>query len=493
MKITTSVLFILSLLLGCKEKTSSEGPAIVTGNLTNYVEDEVEFSHREYKLFSSQIKKKVSVNPDGSFKMKVDLDTPTKGFFSFGRKPATYEIEVETPSGEDSTFTRGTNSFQLVYLYLQPGDSVHMTVNVNNISQSLTFSGNNTADNRFVNVENEKFNSYPDKVRNNSYNIVTWGPEKYSSIIDNQKKEKLQFLQNYASEHNISEHLKEAYKWDYHGDAASSKIYYKSKREGFTNETVTLPTDYYNFMDAVPLADTFSDKGIGYFYFLDGFLEKKYELQNKEDVGGRAQFYKFVKNTIEDKPAYEYLAFKLGRDFNRVLYDEFGEHCPYPQLASKVRENYEHLEGMLPGSPAPEVTLSNLQDETQPLSSFQGTNIYIDFWATWCKPCIKEIPYLHKLKKEYKDDNIEFVSISFDSEQDKGKWKEFVKERDLSGPQFWVDEENNQKFSNAFNIQMIPRFVLIDEDGKIVDAKAPRPSETQKVRKLIDSELQNSK
>ena len=200
-------------------------------------------------------------------------------------------------------------------------------------------------------------------------------------------------------------------------------------------------------------------------------------------------YYDFVENTVDGKPAYEYFAFALSRDFNRDLYSHFNDDSPYPELAEDVLKYYKHMEGMLAGSPAPKITLTDLEGNTKPLSSLQGKNIYIDFWATWCKPCIKEIPYIDELKEEYEGKNIAFVSISFDSEEDKEKWKNFVDDRDLSGPQYWVDEENHDAFSSAFNIQMIPRFVMIDDEGKIVDANAPRPSDAEKVRSLIDNEL----
>lgn len=484
--IITAALFLMS----CGSNQSEEkGPIILTGTIKNFDKSEVEFSHREYKLLSSQEKKDVEINADGSFKMMLETEAPTKGFFSLGSVPATYKIDVETKSGEDSTMTRGTNDFRLVYFYLQPGDSLHMDVDVEDISHTLSFTGEGAENSTFVNIEENKFNSYENKVLNNSYNITTWGPNRYKNIIDNQKKEKLDFLDSYTNSNDISSHLKDVYKWKYHGDAVSAKIYYKARRESFIDRTVELPEDYYDFMDNVELADNFSDKGIGYFYFLDGYLKKKYELLNGETPSADKAYYDFVKNNIDGKAAYEYFAFALSRDFNRALYSHFNEESPYPELATKVRSHYKHLEGMLAGSPAPEVTIVDPDGNSRPLSSLQGKNIYIDFWATWCKPCIKEIPYIHDLKDEYKGKNIEFVSISFDSEADKQKWKDFIVERNLSGPQYWVDEENHNVFSNAFNIQMIPRFVLIDDEGKIVDANAPRPSDSEKVRSLINKEL----
>ena len=119
--------------------------------------------------------------------------------------------------------------------------------------------------------------------------------------------------------------------------------------------------------------------------------------------------------------------------------------------------------------------------------------MYIDVWATWCGPCIREIPALQSLEKEYEDKNIEFVSISTDEPNRSGgsweaahtKWKDFVKEKDMSGVQLWSGEDF--AFQQAYLINAIPRFILIDPSGNIVESNAPRPSDP--ALKTLFSEL----
>ncbi len=77
------------------------------------------------------------------------------------------------------------------------------------------------------------------------------------------------------------------------------------------------------------------------------------------------------------------------------------------------------------------------------LNSFLGKYVYIDVWATWCGPCIQQIPSLEKLMKEYKNKNIEFISISTDDQRRNGgswdaaekKWRSFIKKRQMGGTQ----------------------------------------------------------
>ncbi len=110
------------------------------------------------------------------------------------------------------------------------------------------------------------------------------------------------------------------------------------------------------------------------------------------------------------------------------------------------------------------------------LEDFKGKYVYIDVWATWCGPCRAEIPHLKAVEEKYHDKNIAFVSISIDVQKDFEKWKKFVAEKELGGVQLFADNDWKSEFIKSYNINGIPRFILIDPTGKIVKADAARPS-----------------
>ena len=105
--------------------------------------------------------------------------------------------------------------------------------------------------------------------------------------------------------------------------------------------------------------------------------------------------------------------------------------------------------------------------------------MYIDIWATWCGPCRVEIPFLQKIEEEYHDKNIIFVSISIDVTKDFEKWKAFVTTKNLDGVQLFADKDWNSDFLLSYGVNGIPRFILIDPTGKIVNGNAPRPSDPE--------------
>ncbi|OHX66376.1 TlpA family protein disulfide reductase [Flammeovirga pacifica] len=115
----------------------------------------------------------------------------------------------------------------------------------------------------------------------------------------------------------------------------------------------------------------------------------------------------------------------------------------------------------------------NLSGKKVDLKDFEGKLVYIDVWASWCGPCLREIPSLKEIEEEYKDKDIVFVSVSVD--QSKDAWKGMVKKKELHGNQLHL--ANNFSFTEKFQISSIPRFILLDKKGNVIEDNAPRPSE----------------
>jgi thiol-disulfide isomerase/thioredoxin len=118
------------------------------------------------------------------------------------------------------------------------------------------------------------------------------------------------------------------------------------------------------------------------------------------------------------------------------------------------------------------------------LEDLRGKYVYIDVWATWCGPCRAEIPFLKKVEEKYHGKKIEFVSISIDVDKDHEKWVKFVTDKQLGGIQLFADKNWMSEFITSFGINSIPRFLLLDPEGKVISANAERPSDAQLVATL---------
>ena len=122
------------------------------------------------------------------------------------------------------------------------------------------------------------------------------------------------------------------------------------------------------------------------------------------------------------------------------------------------------------------------------LSDFRGKVVYVDVWATWCGPCNAEIPHLIKLEEAYHNNpNIVFMSVSVDKQKDFEKWKQMLKDKGMGGVQLFSGDRSDE-IMKPYKITGIPRFMLFDKDGRVVDADAPRPSSGE-IKALLDATL----
>ena len=140
------------------------------------------------------------------------------------------------------------------------------------------------------------------------------------------------------------------------------------------------------------------------------------------------------------------------------------------------------------GTESPKFTFKDISNKVYSLDDFKGKYVFIDVWATWCGPCLKQIPALKELEHIYKDKDIVFVSISVDISDAYNKWKKMVDEKELGGIQLFADNSFESKFIKAYGISSIPRFIIVDKEGKIYDENADKPS-TESLKTTLDSLL----
>ena len=139
------------------------------------------------------------------------------------------------------------------------------------------------------------------------------------------------------------------------------------------------------------------------------------------------------------------------------------------------------------GNRLPEFTFSDMKGNDVYLSDFKGKYIFIDIWATWCGPCKDEIPHLAALEKRMHGKNIAFLSISID--KDKSAWEKMVKEKGMEGKQLHVGDDKQFKETIFGQMVGVPRFILLDKTGKIVNPNlSTRPSNPEIDKLLLELE-----
>lgn len=194
-----------------------------------------------------------------------------------------------------------------------------------------------------------------------------------------------------------------------------------------------------------------------------------------------------VKDTkLKNGLLFDYAENNLDRENDiKAFYNAFMANSTNDDHKNKITKAYNKLTSTSVGQPSPKFTnYENNAGGTTSLDDLKGKYVYIDVWATWCGPCIREIPALKELEKQFHGKNIEFVSISIDKKKDHDKWKKMIVDKDLKGIQLIADNDWQSSFVRDYSIKGIPHFILIDPNGNIVETNAPRPSSPNMVSLL---------
>jgi len=214
----------------------------------------------------------------------------------------------------------------------------------------------------------------------------------------------------------------------------------------------------------------------------------KESLKKEEELFSDTNLLEMPKNSFDAKVSSYVQAFNerlvsgnLDSTFVNYQKEEIINVKEYVEKEYEEK-NFEALY-LRKGKESPKFTnYENFKGGTTSLDDLKGKYVYIDVWATWCQPCKAEIPFLKKIEEEFHDKNIEFVSVSIDEKSAYGTWKQMVTDMELGGIQLYSKGDKN--FTTAFRIKSIPRFILLDPEGKIVSADAPRPSSTELIETL---------
>lgn len=139
------------------------------------------------------------------------------------------------------------------------------------------------------------------------------------------------------------------------------------------------------------------------------------------------------------------------------------------------------------GEAAPEFSLPgvNKQGDVK-LSDYKGRVVYLDFWATWCPPCVKSFPWMNTLQERFGDKGFSVVAIGVDRKRE--LINEFLKKME---PEFTVTQDDKGEVAKAYGLRGMPTSFLIDRDGNIVLTHMGfRTKDTDKLEAEIQSLLE---
>jgi len=176
---------------------------------------------------------------------------------------------------------------------------------------------------------------------------------------------------------------------------------------------------------------------------------------------------------IQDNPnAYisastlDFYATSLDKDTVERLFNNFGDHLKASRYGQSIQRYLELQNNLKVGDSYVDFAMKNKDGEVVKLSDYEGNLVLLDFWASWCMPCIKEMPTLKEAYKTYQNQGFEIIGISED--ESKAVWEKAIAKFELDWVNLWDEAGNEADPYLIYNISGIPDNFLINSDGIII-------------------------
>lgn len=444
-KIVTSIA-VISLLAACGEK-AAEGKvdyAVLSGKVSSV--DAKGENQKLLLLQNDEVVKEIPVQADGTFRDTI-REIGDNHFYYLVENPT-----VQTP------------------LYLANGTNMELTLN-EEVSKTMV-SGSQTKQTQYLIERNSFIN---DRINGADSNLFGQKPQEFKENVKAFFAELDKKLKAYGFD---EEFVKNQEKWTNYKFVEYLTIFPTYHRYTSGNEAI-LPDDFYAERDGIDYdnaeefrtIDTYRDLVRSKFYTI---------INNPNDAENIKKFISEVNALKSDNIRADLAKGTLqlispSSTVNKEIFDFINKNVTDEKVKEAAKKAYDVATKLTSGSPSPKFSnYENFNGGTTSLDDFKGKVTYIDIWATWCLPCRGEIPALKELEKKFHGKDVAFVSISID--QNKDEWKEFVKSEDLKGVQLFAENAFESQFIQDYGIRQIPTFIIIDKEGKIVNADAPRPS-----------------
>ena len=395
----------------------------------------------------------------------------SNGYFSF-------EIKVSSPSF--GIFQHGD---QIADIYLEPGKSLMMDLNAEDLHNSLKFEGTLAAENQFLNDYFLRFEKDRDRLKQ----MKELQPEEFKDYAATRKAEKEKFLNGFSATlsqefYKLAEQ-KIAYEW------GSDLFTYPWAHAHFNNTSEPeLPAGFLDYEKELPLYQPKAKPLPVYQEYMYQETRILYErsLKKEEKDVNSLPFYTGIYDF-----AGKHLKGEILEDFRfKLLLEEMNENGISGDMtnftnfiASATRQKYidtlqtiyNRLLPLTAGKPAPAFELSSIEGGEISLEQLKGKVVYIDFWASWCGPCIREFPNAKKMKEHFQNQpDLAFVYISVDEKEE--SWRKMVEQQQPEGIHLFAKGWENE-VSRAYAVHEIPRYVLLDRQGRIINANMSAPGD----------------
>ncbi len=471
--------FLLLLLLVTASLYAQDN-TLVMGQLNNIgLVTEIEINVNEKYLNNEQVVYTAEVNSDGRFAFPLEINEAQLVTLSYSRNRT--------------------------LIYLEPNDTLEIKADANSFPYSMTFGhrsgANNTQLKKYYEVhppETDPFQMKQYRSGGTYWYINTSSMERMMAAnIPDQFRQKMNLRKQKALANfdffvqNNPDALTPQFR-----DFMSSEIIYDWAYHLLLYGTVYknkfgIKADFFDFLDEVPL----QGESIGNYYyreFLKAYLCHRFVASNNTGNPYAGQ-YDMAADYFSGKPLAFLQSDMITRGFraNEVealqrKYWDFTDHNIYPQFNNKVVDVYYKIMKYAEGSLAPDFTLEDKNGQAVSLSSYKGKVVYLNFWASWCKPCMAKMDQLRSIQAKLEQEGIVFLNVSLDRQKD--TWLNTLSSKGIGGINVLANGDIESDVARSYQIKILPQYYIIDRNGYF--ANKPKEHDLIEIESLL-SQLNN--
>jgi peroxiredoxin len=200
---------------------------------------------------------------------------------------------------------------------------------------------------------------------------------------------------------------------------------------------------------------------------LEAALQKTYSLIMDRRVDYVKRFISKHPSSLVSLTATQFLDINRDIGYYSLVDSALYRNYPSSEYVKEFHGRVSVLVQRLPiGGQAPDIVAKSPSGQTIALSSLKGKIVLVEFWASWCKPCLTELPVIKEMYRKYRSKGLEIYSFSLDT--DSKAWEEAIQKHDLR----WIQVSDHKKWKSpvvgSYYVDAIPFLLLLDREGKIL-------------------------